>query len=121
MGAPRMTRADAWKKRPVVLRYWEFKDELRRQAAEARFVFPNAGAYIVFHIPMPASWSKKERDRMRGMPHQSKPDGDNLEKALLDTLLEEDCRVWHIAGREKRWADEGCIEITIPDSSEEAA
>ena len=29
---PRMTRSDRWKKRPVVLKYWQFKDALKEKA-----------------------------------------------------------------------------------------
>ena len=31
---PRMTRADTWKKRPCVVKYWAYKDELRRLIEE---------------------------------------------------------------------------------------
>ncbi|MGU0055537.1 RusA family crossover junction endodeoxyribonuclease [Enterobacter hormaechei] len=31
---------------------------------------------------------------MNGKPHQQKPDKDNLEKALLDAIFDDDSRVW---------------------------
>ena len=32
LSKPRMTRADTWKKRPIVLRYWEYKDDIKSWA-----------------------------------------------------------------------------------------
>lgn len=58
MGKPRMTRADAWKKRPVVLRYWKYKDELKRQAKIYGYT-PGYELDIEFCIPCPKSWSRK--------------------------------------------------------------
>lgn len=47
---------------------------------------------------------------MNGKPHQQKPDKDNLEKALLDAIFEDDCRIWD--GRvSKVWGETGKIII----------
>ncbi len=75
---PRMTQRDKWKKRPVVLRYHAFKDEVRAAGVELE----ESGQHIIFVLPMPKSWSKKKQREMVGKPHQQKPDKDNLEKAL---------------------------------------
>ena len=49
---------------------------------------------------------------MNGKPHQQKPDKDNLEKALLDALCEDDSYIYD--GRvSKYWSDAGYIEIYI--------
>ncbi|WP_318155968.1 RusA family crossover junction endodeoxyribonuclease [Citrobacter freundii] len=80
MGKPRMTRADKWKKRPEVLRYRAFCDEVRLQGVE----LPESGSHVTFMLPMPASWSKKKRAELNGKPHQAKPDFDNMMK---DTML----------------------------------
>ncbi len=90
MGKPRMTRADKWKKRPEVLRYRAFCDHVRLLGVK----LPEANSHITFILPMPKSWSKKKRAEMNGKPHQSKPDKDNLEKALLDALFEDDAHIW---------------------------
>lgn len=103
---PRMTQRDKWAKRPAVLRYREFCDQVRG----AGVVLPESGAHIVFHLPMPASWSKQRRAEMLGKPHQQKPDVDNLAKALLDACLAEDQGVWDVRVT-KRWAEQGGIEI----------
>lgn len=110
---PRMTQADKWKKRPAVLRYRDFCDQLRAAAEDLGFTVPEAGMGLSFRIPMPDSWSKKKRAAMEGTPHQQRPDVDNLVKAVLDALLPEDSRVWHLSGIEKRWAAVGCIDVFV--------
>jgi Holliday junction resolvase RusA-like endonuclease len=87
---PRMTRADKWKKRPCVTRYWEYKDKIKGSGIS----IPKSNCHITFIIPMPKSWSKKKMDDMLGKPHQQRPDIDNLHKGLLDAIFEDDCQVW---------------------------
>jgi Holliday junction resolvase RusA-like endonuclease len=118
VGKPRMTQRDKWKKRKVVQRWFAFKDELRRQAGLIGFVPPPCGMGLRFVLPMPESWSKKMKAGMDGKPHQAKPDKDNLEKAFLDALLEEDSVVWQTAGVEKRWGRTGRIEVYIYGGTE---
>ena len=108
MGKPRMTRADAWKKRPCIQKYWDYKNQLNLQ--RNGFVMPESGYHVRFDIPMPSSWSKKKKAQMDGKPHQSTPDKDNLEKALLDALETNDAHIWD--GRvTKLWGYEGKIVI----------
>lgn len=106
LGKPRMTRADKWKKRPEVLRYRAFCDEVRLN----KVTLPESGYHVIFVLPMPPSWSKKKRALMDGEPHQQKPDKDNLEKALLDALFGEDSHIWD--GRvTKIWGETGKMII----------
>ena len=106
---PRQTRSDKWKKRPCVMKYRAFADECREQG----IIIPNHGAHIVFQMPMPKSWSKKKKEEMDGMPHQQRPDVDNLAKALMDAVLKEDCCVWDVRIT-KEWGYCASIEINIP-------
>lgn len=95
-------------------RYRAFKDELTLKANLAHYT-PGETLEIVFHLPMPASWSNKKRNEMRTKPHQQKPDLDNLVKGFLDTLLpDSDCHVWAVTAQ-KRWADHGAIVIFTED------
>lgn len=111
---PRMTRRDQWQKRDVVVRYRAYCDALRAAAERQGFALPDAGARMVFHLPMPPSWSKKRRAAMDGEPHQQKPDLDNLVKAVCDALRPDgDAQIWHMGPPEKRWARVGRVEITI--------
>lgn len=103
---PRQTQQDKFKVRPRVARYRAFADEVRLR----RVQLPEAGARVIFHMPMPKSWSKKKRAEMDGKPHQSRPDVDNLFKALADALYQDDSCIWNVSIT-KRWAVDGSIEI----------
>ena len=104
---PRMTKSDAWKKRPGVMRYWAFKDQI--QAAKLKL--PKRGAHVVFCMPMPKSWPKKKKDQMIGLPHEQTPDLDNLLKALGDAVYKNDSAISDIRAS-KIWSDKGAIIIT---------
>ena len=109
MAKPRMTQADSWKKRPIVLKYWEYKDDIKNWAVQSNFNLGNE-IYCVFNIPMPPSWSKKKKEEMLGKNHQQRPDIDNLLKGLMDALLDEDSHVHTVYAR-KIWSDKGCIDF----------
>ena len=115
--APRQVRSDAWSPRPGVVRYRAFRDECRLRNLKV----PESGASLVFLLPMPKSWSKKKKARMCWQPHQQKPDVDNLEKALLDSVYGEDCGVWHIGMAAKLWAPTGGIVVVSDNASEQSA
>lgn len=104
---PRMTRSDRWKVRPATTKYWAFKDEVKRLWIE----LAEEGKHITFIIPMPKSWSKKKKLEMDWKPHQQTPDKDNLEKALMDAIYDDDCRIWD-SRVSKRWGREWKITIT---------
>lgn len=112
---PRQTRSDKWKKRPCVLRYREFADQVR-----AAGVTVENGDWITFHMPMPQTWPLKKRLSMLGAPHQSTPDIDNLTKSVLDALHENDAHIWHLGTIMKRWSDVGGISIGRPETNEHA-
>lgn len=92
---PRMTRADTWKHRPIVDRYYAFKDSIVLQAKQQDFVLGEAFS-IIFKMPMPSSWSKVKMEQYDELPHRQRPDIDNLCKAVMDSLLKEDSGVWSI-------------------------
>ncbi|MHB8447605.1 MAG: RusA family crossover junction endodeoxyribonuclease [Rudaea sp.] len=102
---PRQTRRDRWAKRPCVLRYRAFCDELRLRQAQ----LPERYA-VVFVMPMPASWSHRRRAQMIGRPHQSKPDLSNLEKSVEDALVPDDERLFSNRGL-KIWGESGRVII----------
>lgn len=108
IGAPRMTRADAWRfpVRDCVSRYWAFKDEVR-----LRGVSLENGDGVVFVMPMPTSWSKKKKAQMCGSLCKSKPDLDNLLKALMDALFLNDAHIAELRKLRKEWGYTGEIRI----------
>jgi Holliday junction resolvase RusA-like endonuclease len=104
---PRMVRSDTWKKRPVVLSYWAYKDELVLKAKVAKLKLGEE-VNVIFYLPMPDSWSKKKKEAMNDKPHQQTPDGDNLIKAAFDCLCDQDNFIWKVS-YEKRWSYKGKI------------
>jgi Holliday junction resolvase RusA-like endonuclease len=112
IGKVRMVKSDAWKKRPEVLRYWVYKDQLVSIAKGANFTMPEAFWWMVCYIPMARSWSKKKKKLNAGCPHKQKPDKDNIEKGILDSLCRDDSHIWD--GRiTKIWCYEGEGRIEI--------
>ena len=108
IGKPRMTQRDKWAKRPAVLAYRAWADKARLElynACQLHHLPP--GLWEVSwtaYIGMAPSWSKKKRERLTGTFHFGKPDRDNIDKALLDSLFENDAGVSEGTLR-KRWDD----------------
>lgn len=104
---PRMTQRDKWAKRPSVLRYRRFKDQVRLR----RVTLPQP-CEITFWMPMPESWPLSKRLAHAGQPHRVRPDLDNLLKAICDAVHQEDAHLYDIRA-EKRWAGngKGAIEV----------
>jgi len=87
------------------MRYRAFADEVRAAGLEIADTLN-----VVFYLPMPASWSKKKRAEMLGKPHKQKPDIDNLVKALLDAVFDDDSHVYEIRAV-KFWDEVGSFFI----------
>jgi Holliday junction resolvase RusA-like endonuclease len=72
---------------------------------------------VYCRFEMPKSWSKKKRTGLVGDLHDSKPDADNVLKAVKDALT--DCGVWvddaqvSLAFISKRWSLMPQTEIWI--------
>ena len=106
---PRMTRADKWKKRQCVTKFFAFRDAIKLSSIHNIAL---ESFDIEFYIPMPKSWSKKKKAKMNGEPHQQRPDLDNYIKAWCDSVFEEDSVVWRFKAS-KRWTDqEGHIKLS---------
>jgi Holliday junction resolvase RusA-like endonuclease len=60
--------------------------------------------------------SKKKRTALVGQPHIKKPDIDNLEKAVLDSMsgavLRDDCIVWWVE-KKKFYVEQPFIRINL--------
>ncbi len=97
----RQVQSDRWKKRPAVLRYRAFRDEVALTIKE----FPLDFFHMVFLIQVPASWSTAKKLRHVGRPHLGRPDKDNLEKGLIDAVYRfgDDGHVWNTAST-KLWS-----------------
>jgi Holliday junction resolvase RusA-like endonuclease len=91
------------------MKYWARKDELIAEVNKYGLEIGDE-LYLIYYLPIPPSWSKKKRAAMLGQKHQQRPDCDNITKFFKDALLEEDCTVWR-EWAEKRWGEEGYIEV----------
>lgn len=91
MGKPRMTRRDKWDKRECVVRYRTYSDRIKEFV---RDVSCTGVLSWTAYISMPDSWSKKKKEQMKGKPHQVKPDKDNIEKGILDSLFTNDSFIY---------------------------
>lgn len=114
VAAPRQTRRDRWKPSKATQRYRTYCDLLRATGAWV----PDSGAFVLFALPMPASWPKYKRRALACLAHQSKPDIDNLLKALIDALRGKrgqgaDDRVLHRLFAEKYWTADPIGEVLI--------
>lgn len=49
---------------------------------------------VEFHMPIPASYTKKQKRELPGTPHDKKPDTDNMLKNVVDGLVKEDSHIW---------------------------
>ena len=118
--APRMTKSDKWKtdpnhhdprkrQRERVARYFAFKNEFNAICLRDKIIL-NDVLNICFILPMPESWSKKKKEQYNFTPHKSRPDRDNLLKAVQDASGLEDGHFWD--GRTtKLWGFESMIII----------
>ena len=102
---PRMTRGDAFQKRPRGTHYRAFKQECLLKRVRCC-----SGDDVTFTLPMSKSWSLKKRIEFDGEPHTQTPDLDNLLKALWDACTENDAHIHTITAR-KIWGISGKIEI----------
>lgn len=87
--APRMSQSDKWKRRPIVTKYFAFKDELRLKCGLVGYDLEEV-LDIAFVVEMPKSWSKKKRSEMLYERHLQRPDRDNFLKAFQDAFLGDD-------------------------------
>lgn len=111
IGKPRQTRSDKWKQRPCVIRYRSFADQLRAEAAKQNFTIVN-GLHYLFLIPMPISWSDREKAIKNKTWCDQKPDIDNIIKAIFDSLCKEDKAIAWIGSAKKVWSQRPGILIS---------
>ncbi|WP_109391127.1 RusA family crossover junction endodeoxyribonuclease [Proteus cibi] len=85
--------------------------------------------YYINPVPKPRmtqrdAWKKRSAvvkyhafcDEMR-VNRFTLPDVDNLIKAVMDAIFDEDCRVWNISAS-KLWGEQGKIGVTLPENTE---
>lgn len=120
-----MTHADVWKKRPCVMRYRAWADQVRLAAhgKNEKLRLDVVGIHAVAHFPFPKSFNFKKRSKLAGELHRASSDSDNVLKGLLDSLLKEDKGV-AVVSLEKRWCRLGdeprtVVSLTVLDAQVE--
>lgn len=105
MGKPTMTRADAWKGREVVNRYWSFCDAVREAFHRVTKFYSADKIIVVSHF-------KTDKKSLWGKPHTLKPDATNILKGVEDALVKNDQAVSSVLS-EKFWASQDYIDISV--------
>ena len=113
MGKPRMTRRDKWHKRECATRYWEFAERLRAAAGTVPPVETVIDLSWTATFEPPVSWSKKRRVAAMNELHRSKPDRDNIDKAVLDSLYPGGDSAIAQGTLIKVWGWEASLEVVI--------
>lgn len=104
VGKPRMTVRDKWFKRPCVVKYWAWAEVARNSVPQRTILGIYREISFVAYLEIPKSYSKAKRTLLTGQPHLGLIDGDNILKALQDSLFKQDKYIWKFSG-EKRWDD----------------
>ena len=112
IGKPRMTRSDAWRKRPAVVRYFMYKDALVAAANRAGIdgSKPPEHVKIYAEFKPPNSWSKKKAAAHILKLHQQKPDCDNILKGVVDCIWQADQKISKMYVQ-KIWAEKDRLTI----------
>jgi Holliday junction resolvase RusA-like endonuclease len=111
-GKPRMTQRDKWKKRPPVVAYHEWCDRVREVAGNIPPAEEIAAVNWTAIFEPPPSWTKRKRAAVLNTPHRSKPDRDNVDKAILDCLWKQDSGI-HCGYIAKFWGTTAHLQIEI--------
>lgn len=106
------TPMNYYNRKKRIQRYWDYKRKLKELADEQRFVMPFMGGWIRFFISMPVSWTKKKKMEKLFTLHRSKPDADNLCKALFDGLMLEDKEIADYRVSKLWYSGSSFIEVT---------
>ena len=98
VGKPRMTRSDAWKQRPCVMKYWAWCDVARSLCGRTTKIILEKPTELTVR-----AFFQSPKGKPRIGPHTVKPDGDNVLKAVADALFENDQMIYRMHS-EKFWA-----------------
>ena len=101
-GKPRLTRRDVWKKRPVVVRYYEYKDLIKKHITDID---------IKDKLFVICFFKSKKKKYTTDYAHDKKPDADNILKGIMDIFVEQDQKI-ALVGCVKLFSDKDELLIT---------
>lgn len=84
-GRPKMGKWGVYTPKKTMKAEADLRLALAKIAPKERIIGP-ISLHLTFVMPIPASWSKKQRTSAIGRPHCGRPDLDNLVKTVLDAL-----------------------------------
>lgn len=125
MGAVRMTRRGKYTSQ-TAQRYLSAKDAAKwhlKQQTDGTLIDYPIKITATFFMPIPPSWSKKDKAGAEGMYHKSKPDIDNLQKTLFDAangIIWKDDALVVQADTKKVYSKEPGIVMTVERAEESA-
>jgi len=96
---------------------WDAAKQMRSQSSERPLESPVC-VNMIFHMPMPKTWSHKRKKQQLGKPMTSKPDVDNLMKWILDVLngiAYQDDRYVTSGYFQKMWGYEGKVQVFLQE------
>lgn len=112
MGKPRMTQSDKWNKRGCVVRYREWSDKARASIPVGTDISACTIIEVKMFLSFPKSYSARKRVDLKGLPHNQKPDIDNILKGLFDAIFKDDCKIWKVSA-EKLWDDGSGSKVEV--------
>jgi Holliday junction resolvase RusA-like endonuclease len=112
IGKPRMTRRDKWKKRPCVVAYRAWCDLVREHCPNPPPAERVEEITITARYVLPPSLSERERRERAFKRKRTKPDGDNIIKALCDALWKRDEALGDLS-ISRQWNTEDTMAVTI--------
>lgn len=107
MGAVRQSQRDRWRPSPAVARYRSWKDELRLRMRNWPAEDEIRKIGVLAYYAIPSGWSDAKKRKHLVQPKRTKPDWDNVYKAVTDALWDHDQKIpggygekmWHIEDR----------------------
>ena len=104
------------KRLEYIKRYFLWKETVAWLAQQAGYTVPGVFK-ACFILPMPESWKPDKKRDMTGKAHEQTPDLDNLEKAFIDAICEDDKHI-HTHQTRKVWGSVGKIQVPYPTKKE---
>lgn len=104
------------RQRKYLLEQYENRKAISSYGEQIGFSMPEDCFNIVVHFPMAKSWTNKKKKTMAWQRHKQRPDSDNIQKQLFDTLYYKKNRFARVKGDEDaKISSNAFIKIWIPD------
>lgn len=104
------------RQRKYLIEQYENRKAITAYGESIDFAMPEDCFMIVVHFPMAKSWTKKKKAQMAWQRHKQRPDSDNIQKQLFDTLYYKKNRFARVKGDEDaKISSNGFVKVWVPD------